>query len=213
MRCIVCLQTVTSRQMRCKVVVSPKSLRAKILPIFKNNYKRHKINFQFYPTCQQQSLWFFFIKDSYNYLSENIHLFGFRSGASMEHNQFNFSDEFLKLFDEMKIAIATFMVLSKVFECVDHNNLLSTLTQYMTSMQLHSNVPIVTYISGREHFVTWNQIHSPSLSLNIGLLQTSILGRLLFLIYINAIVNSCNILSFVLFPDDTTVYVCSTWFN
>ena len=37
--------------------------------------------------------------------------------------------------------------------------------------------------------------------------QDSILGPLLFLIYINDIVNSSNILSFIVFADDTTVYV------
>ena len=37
--------------------------------------------------------------------------------------------------------------------------------------------------------------------------QGSIFGPLLLLIYINDIVNSSNILSFVLFVDDTTVYV------
>ena len=65
---------------------------------------------------------------------------------------------------------------------------------------------VVTF-KNREHFVSWNQIHSTSLNLNIGVPHGSILGSLLFLIYINDIVNSSNVLSFVLFADDTTVYV------
>ena len=64
----------------------------------------------------------------------------------------------------------------------------------------------MSYLSAREHFVSWNQTHSPMLNLKVGVLQELILGRLLFLIYINDTVNSSTILSFVLFADDTTVY-------
>ena len=97
------------------------------------------------------------------------------------------------------------MDLSKALDCIDHKIFLTKIKQY----GVHS-IPlrwIRSYLSNREHFVPWNQILSTSLSLNIGVPQGSILGHLLFLIYINDIMNSSNVLSFVLFADDATVYV------
>ena len=70
----------------------------------------------------------------YEYFSDNIILsssqFGFRSGASTEHALLKFTDDILQCFDNNKIAIATFMNLSKAFYCVNHDILLTKLIRY-----------------------------------------------------------------------------------
>ena len=153
-----------------------------------------------------------FLIIDYNYFSVTNLLsssqFGFKSGASTEHALLKFSD-ILKLFDQKKVAIATFMDLSKAFDCVDHNILLFKLKRYgihETALQW-----INSYLSDREHFVSWNQTlvswnqtHTHSLNLNTGVPQGSILEPLFFLIYINDIINSSNILSFIVFAERMT---------
>ena len=93
-----------------------------------------------------------------------------------KHALLKFSN-ILKLFDQKKVAIATFMDLSKAFDCVGHNILLSKLKRYgihETALQW-----INSYLSDREHFVSWNQTLSPLLDVNIGVPQGSILWGVL----------------------------------
>ena len=69
------------------------------------------------------------------------------------------------------------MDLSKAFDCVDHNILLSKLKLYgfgETALQW-----INSYPSDRELFVSRNQTHSPLLKLNIGVPHGSIIVALI----------------------------------
>ena len=62
------------------------------------------------------------------------------------------------------------------------------------------------YLSNRKQFVVFDDINSQVLDLKTGVPQGSILGPLLFQIYINDIVRSSNIVKFRLFADDTTIF-------
>ena len=64
------------------------------------------------------------------------------------------------------ISSATFMDLSKAIDCVDPKKLLTKINRYA----VHTTPLrwIRSYLSNREHFVSWNQIPSTSLNLNIG---------------------------------------------
>ena len=157
------------------------------MPIFKNKDKLDITNYRRISILPVISKVYekVYYNRHYNYFSVNNLLsssqFGFRSGASTEQALLKFSDDFLKLFDQKKVAIATFMDLSRAFDCVDHNILLSKLKRY----DIHESALkwINSYLSDHEHFVSWNQSHSTLLNINIGVPQGSILGPLLFLIY------------------------------
>ena len=63
-----------------------------------------------------------------------------------------------------------------------------------------------SYLSNRKQFVCVNGHDSDSLSLTCGVPQGSILGPLLFLLYVNDLPNASSLLTFHLFADDTNIY-------
>ncbi len=61
------------------------------------------------------------------------------------------------------------------------------------------------YLTDRKQFVEINDVKSDTLILKTGLPQGSILGHLLFIIYINDITHASQIFDFIIYGDDTNL--------
>ena len=101
-----------------------------------------------------------------------------------------------------EFTLAVLCDLSKAFDVIDHDILLSKLNNY--GIRGLANEWFKNYLSERQQFVETDGKTSQVPLIQIGVPQGSILGPLLYLIYVNDIGNSCqgNILSFA---DDTTL--------
>ena len=96
-----------------------------------------------------------------------------------------------------------FLDLSKAFDTIDHDLLLSKLKFYG-----FSNLALTlmkSYLSDRTQYVDMDGITSDHCRVTVGVPQGSILGPLLFLIYVNDLPNCTNLLDSTIFADDTSL--------
>ena len=96
--------------------------------------------------------------------------------------------------------------LSKAFDVIDHKILLKKLHTCTYGIRGIANKLFESYLSGRQQYVDIDNNLSNKSEITLSVTQGSILGPLLYLIYVNDIENSCvgNILSFA---DDTTLFM------
>ena len=129
--------------------------------------------------------------------------FGFRQKHSTNHALLSMTQQIKETIDKGNIAVGVFVDFQKAFDTVNHKILLKKLEHY--GIRGVANDWFSSYLSNRQQYVSIGNVKSDVRSIAHGVPQGSVLGPLLFLVYINDL-NRC--IRFCItrhFADDTNL--------
>jgi len=187
----------------------PDSLKiAKVIPVFKSGDNKLTSNYR--PISILPTLSKLFERIAYRRLYQFLSKFkvlhnsqfGFRQGRSTSDALTIILQNIHKSLEKGEIIMNIYLDLSKAFDTVDHEILLSKLN--------HCGVRGVelswfeNYLSGRKQSVQFDNMKSESKKVTVGVPQGSILGPLLFTVMINDIFNSVDV-PIICYADDSTI--------
>lgn len=190
---------------------------AKVIPLFKSGDRNNATNYRpisILPTLSkllEKAVHLQF----YQYLKENDLLIGEQHGFRPQHSTTSalsiFADDILWNMDKGKICGAVFLDLSKAFDTINHTILLNKLSDIGVC-----NGDLAwfnSFLSSRFLRTACGPELSDSLECNMGVPQGSILGPLLFIVYINNLPSVVDHVQVSLYADDTVLYYFSSSVN
>ena len=191
-------------------IVPEKMKIAKIIPLYKSGDNQSYCNYR--PISILPSLSKILEKTVYKRLTDylnkydilNTSQYGFRHGHSTSMALLDFVERIHEELDRKEYTIGVFLDLTKAFDTVNHNILLDKLEHYGIR-----GTPLLwfkDYLTNRKQYVHFQGTNSDMFDITCGVPESTVLGPLLFLIYINDINAASCKLSFTLFADDTNIF-------
>ena len=181
---------------------------ADITPVHKKDETTKKENYR--PVSILPSISKIFERNMYDqiytYMNNHLshYLCGFRKGYNTQHCLIAMLEKWRKALDKRNIAGALLTDLSKAFDCLNHELLIAKLEAY--GFNHLSLAFIYSYLSDRKQRTKVNNSFSEWADTKSGIPQGSIIGPLLFNIYINDMFFIVDERKLANYADDTTPY-------
>ena len=198
-------------------IVPSKMKKAKVIPIHKSddlnlikNYRPISLLPAFSKLLEK-----IVYKRLYKFLTQQNLLtpcqYGFRKAFSTELAIKEFQDRVAKHMRNNNSCLGLFLDLSKAFDTLQHDILLMKLEKY--GVRGKALTWFKSYLSNRLQSVIYKNTISATKPVTCGVPQGSVLGPLLFLVYVNDLVNVSDKAKFILFADDTNIIYHNKNFN
>ncbi len=188
--------------------VHPEKLKmAKVIPIYKKGCKLSTSNYR--PISLLSNINKIFEKivfeRVYSFIEKHEmiyrHQYGFRKKHSTNHALISITEQIRKALDENKFAFGVFVDFQKAFDTVNHDILINKLERYGISGKI--NDWFRSYLTNRKQTVSILGFESHQKTISHGVPQGSVLGPLLFILYINDLNRTIKSSTVFHFADDT----------